>query len=61
MLGRVTDRAVQTFGGMGLMDTLPIARWWTDARVERIWGGTSEVQRNIIAERVLGLPRERAQ
>jgi acyl-CoA dehydrogenase len=53
MLGRLTDRAVQTFGGMGLMDSLPIARWWTDARVERIWDGTSEVQRLIIARQLL--------
>jgi acyl-CoA dehydrogenase len=57
MLGRLTDRAVQTFGGMGLMDTLPIARWWKDARVERIWDGTSEVQRLIIARQMLR-PRE---
>jgi acyl-CoA dehydrogenase len=53
MLGRLTDRAIQTFGGMGLMDTLPIARWWTDARVERIWDGTSEIQRLIIARQML--------
>jgi acyl-CoA dehydrogenase len=53
MLGRLTDRAVQTFGGMGLMDSLPIARWWTDARVERIWDGTSEIQRLIIARQLL--------
>jgi acyl-CoA dehydrogenase len=53
MLGRLTDRAVQTFGGMGLMDTMPIARWWKDARVERIWDGTSEVQRLIIARQML--------
>jgi len=53
MLGKLTDRAVQTFGGMGLMDSLPIARWWTDARVERIWDGTSEIQRLIIARQML--------
>ncbi len=57
MLGRLTDRAVQTFGGMGLMDSLPIARWWKDARVERIWDGTSEIQRLIIS-RALLRPRE---
>jgi acyl-CoA dehydrogenase len=57
MLGRLTDRAVQTFGGMGLMDSLPIARWWNDARVERIWDGTSEIQRLIIS-RALFRPRE---
>ncbi|WP_307266749.1 acyl-CoA dehydrogenase family protein [Labrys wisconsinensis] len=53
MLGKLTDRAVQTFGGMGLMDSLPIARWWKDARVERIWDGTSEIQRLIIARQLL--------
>ena len=48
MLGRVTDRALQIHGGMGLMDDLPIERFWRDARVERIWDGTSEIQRHII-------------
>lgn len=54
MLGRVTDNAVQIFGGMGLMDELPIERFWRDARVERIWDGTSEIQRHIIARMLLG-------
>lgn len=53
MLGRVTDDAVQIFGGMGLMDDLPIERFWRDARVERIWDGTSEIQRHIIARDLL--------
>jgi acyl-CoA dehydrogenase len=53
MLARVTDRAVQIFGGMGLMDELPLERLWRDARVERIWDGTSEIQRNIIARDLL--------
>ncbi len=53
MLGRVTDTAVQTFGGMGLMSELPVERWWRDARVERIWDGTSEIQRQIIARSLL--------
>jgi acyl-CoA dehydrogenase len=53
MLGRVTDAAVQTFGGMGLMGELPVERWWRDARVERIWDGTSEIQRQIIARSML--------
>ena len=53
MLGRVTDTAVQIFGGMGLMNELPIERWWRDARVERIWDGTSEIQRHIIARSLL--------
>ena len=48
MLARVTDEAVQIHGGMGLMSDLPLARFWRDARVERIWDGTSEIQRHII-------------
>lgn len=52
-LGRITDRAVQIFGGMGLMAELPIERFWRDARVERIWDGTSEVQRHIISRSML--------
>jgi acyl-CoA dehydrogenase len=52
-LGRVTDTAVQVFGGMGLMSELPVERWWRDARVERIWDGTSEIQRHIIARSLL--------
>jgi len=53
MLARVTDEAIQIFGGMGLMDDLPLARWWRDARVERIWDGTSEIQRHIISRDLL--------
>jgi len=53
MLARVTDEAIQVFGGMGLMDDLPLARWWRDARVERIWDGTSEIQRHIISRDLL--------
>jgi len=53
MLGRMTDTAVQVFGGMGLMSAFPAERWWRDARVERIWDGTSEIQRHIIARSLL--------
>jgi acyl-CoA dehydrogenase len=52
-LGRITDGAVQIFGGMGLMTELPIERFWRDARVERIWDGTSEIQRHIISRSML--------
>jgi acyl-CoA dehydrogenase len=58
MLARVTDEAIQIHGGMGLMDDLPLARFWRDARVERIWDGTSEIQRHIIS-RALLRPLER--
>jgi len=49
MLARVTDTTLQIHGGMGLMDDFPIERFWRDARVERIWDGTSEIQRHIIS------------
>jgi acyl-CoA dehydrogenase len=52
-LGRITDRALQIHGGMGLMEELPIERFWRDARVERIWDGTSEIQRHIISRSML--------
>ncbi len=53
MVGRVTDHAVQIFGGMGMMEDFPIQRFWRDARIERIWEGTSEIHRDIIARDVL--------
>ena len=53
MLARVTDKSLQIFGGMGLMDDLPVERFWRDARVERIWDGTSEIQRHIISRDLL--------
>ena len=49
----VTDEAVQIFGGMGLMDELPLERLWRDTRVDRIWDGTSEIQRHIISRSML--------
>jgi acyl-CoA dehydrogenase len=52
-LGRITDQAIQVFGGAGLMGDLPVERFWRDARVERIWDGTSEIQRLIIARSLL--------
>jgi alkylation response protein AidB-like acyl-CoA dehydrogenase len=53
MLNRVADDAVQIFGGMGLMEELPIQRLWRDSRLERIWDGTSEIQRHIITRSIL--------
>jgi len=49
MLGRVVDRAVQVFGGMGFCKELPIERYYRDARIYRIFDGTSEVHRSSIA------------
>jgi len=53
MLALVADEAIQIHGGMGLMDELPLERIWRDARIERIWEGTSEIQRHIISRALL--------
>ena len=53
MLAMVADEAIQILGGMGLMDELPLERIWRDARIERIWDGTSEIQRHIISRAML--------
>ena len=53
VLAFVADEAIQIHGGMGLMDDLPLERIWRDARVERIWEGTSEIQRHIISREML--------
>ncbi|MCY4227993.1 MAG: acyl-CoA/acyl-ACP dehydrogenase [Gammaproteobacteria bacterium] len=52
-LAFIADEAIQIHGGMGLMSDLPLERIWRDARVERIWEGTSEIQRMIIARSIL--------
>ena len=53
MLASVADEALQIHGGMGLMDELVLERIWRDARVERIWDGTSEIQRHILSRSML--------
>lgn len=53
MLARVSDQAIQICGGMGVMADFPLERIWRDARVERIWEGTSEIQRHIISRQLL--------
>ncbi len=52
-LGRVVDRAVQVFGGMGFCKELAIERYYRDARVYRIFDGTSEIHRGIIARNAM--------
>jgi len=52
-LAFIADEALQIHGGMGLMSDLPLERIWRDARVERIWEGTSEIQRLIISRALL--------
>jgi len=53
MLTRVADDTVQIYGGMGLMEELPVQRLWRDSRLERIWDGTSEIQRHIVTRSIL--------
>jgi alkylation response protein AidB-like acyl-CoA dehydrogenase len=52
MAGRVADRAVQIFGGRGYMRENVAERFWREVRVDRIWEGTSEIQRNIIGSQL---------
>jgi len=54
-LGRVVDRGVQLFGGMGFCKELPLERYYRDARVYRIFDGTSEIHRSVIARRLMRL------
>jgi alkylation response protein AidB-like acyl-CoA dehydrogenase len=50
--GRVVDRSLQILGGRGYMRENPVERLYRDIRVDRIWEGTSEIQRIIIANEV---------
>ena len=52
MAGRVLDKAVQIFGGRGYMRENPVERLNRDVRVDRIWEGTSEIQRVIIGGQI---------
>ena len=54
MEGRVTDACLQLFGGYGYMAEYPISRFWTDARIQRIYGGTSEIMKEVIARSLVG-------
>jgi acyl-CoA dehydrogenase len=54
MEGRVTDACLQLFGGYGYMGEYPISRYWADARVQRIYGGTSEIMKEVIARSLVG-------
>ena len=51
---RVADGCLQLFGGYGYMSEYPIARAFVDARVQRIYGGTSEIMKEVIARSMLG-------
>jgi acyl-CoA dehydrogenase len=52
-LGRVADRAVQVFGGMGYCREMPIEGLYRDARIYRIFDGTSEIHRTVVAKSAL--------
>jgi alkylation response protein AidB-like acyl-CoA dehydrogenase len=54
MVGRVTDQALQMHGGYGFTRDFPLERYVRDARIMRIYEGSSEIQRNIIARTILG-------
>ena len=53
MMGRVVDRAVQIFGGAGYCRDLPIERYYRDARIYRIYDGTSEIHRAVLAKQMM--------
>ncbi|UGQ11611.1 acyl-CoA dehydrogenase family protein [Yinghuangia sp. ASG 101] len=53
MVGRVADRAVQIHGGMGYMRSVAVERFYRDVRLYRIYEGTSEIQKLVIAKQVL--------
>ena len=50
--GKVTDECLQLFGGYGYMTEYPIARLYADARIQRIYGGTTEIMKDLIARRL---------
>ncbi|WP_028007880.1 acyl-CoA dehydrogenase family protein [Solimonas flava] len=54
MEGRVVDACLQLFGGYGYMTEYPISRYWTDARIQRIYGGTNEIMKEVIARALVG-------
>jgi alkylation response protein AidB-like acyl-CoA dehydrogenase len=54
MAGRVADRALQIHGGYGYTRGLPLERYVRDARILRIFEGSSEIHRNVVARQVLG-------
>ena len=54
--GRVVDRCIQIFGGLGVSQELPLERWYRELRIKRIGEGPSEVHRMVLARSLLGKP-----
>jgi acyl-CoA dehydrogenase len=52
MQGRVLDECLQLHGGYGFMQEYAVAEMWTDARVQRIYGGTNEIMKEIISRKL---------
>ena len=51
---KVADNLLQLFGGYGYMSEYPISRFFVDARIQRIYGGTNEIMKEIVARSLLG-------
>jgi acyl-CoA dehydrogenase len=58
--GKVVDRCIQMFGGLGVAKEMPLERWYRELRIKRIGEGPSEVHRMVIARDILGSQRSRA-
>ena len=57
MAERVTSEALQVFGGAGYTTLHAVERYWRDARLTKIFEGTSEIQQRIISDHLLGKPK----
>ena len=57
MAERVTSEALQIFGGAGYTTLHAVERYWRDARLTKIFEGTSEIQQRIISDHLLGKPK----
>jgi acyl-CoA dehydrogenase len=51
---KTIDQCLQLFGGYGYTAEYPISRFYTDARIQRIYGGSSEIMRELVARSILG-------
>ena len=58
MAERVTSEALQILGGAGYTTHYPVERYWRDARLTKIFEGSSEIQQRIISDNLLGKPKK---